>query len=202
MLTDDNTFSIDFAATTDAPTPINLTQHAYFNLAGHNVGTIDDHELLLNSDLLTPVKADLIPTGEFRSVENTPFEFRTPRRIGDVIDRNDEQLRLAGGFDHNFVLRPGDDSLRHAATVYEPTSGRVLEILTTEPGVQFYSGNGLAGGPLGKGGYDYPQRGALALETQHFPDSPNQPQFPSTILRPGDELNSRTVWQFSTRART
>jgi aldose 1-epimerase len=202
MLTDGNAFSIDFSATTDAATPVNLTQHAYFNLAGHSAGTIADHELFLNADLFTPVRPDLIPTGEFRSVENTPFDFRSPRRIGDVIDRSDEQLRLADGFDHNFVLRAEDHSLRHAATVYEPTSGRVLEILTTEPGVQFYSGNGLAGGPLGKGGYDYARRGALALETQHFPDSPNQRQFPSTILRPGDEFKSRTVWQFSTRARS
>ncbi|MEO7083453.1 MAG: aldose epimerase family protein [Gemmatimonadaceae bacterium] len=200
-LTDGNAFSIDFSAATDAATPVSVTQHAYFNLAGHDAGSIADHELLLNADLFTPVRADLIPTGEVRSVKNTAFDFTSSRSIGGVIDCDDEQLRIAGGFDHNFVLRAGERSLRHAATVYEPTSGRVLEILTTEPGVQFYSGNGLAGGPLGKGGFDYPRRGAFALETQHFPDSPNQPEFPTTILRPGVELSSRTVWQFSTRAR-
>jgi aldose 1-epimerase len=199
-LTDDNAFSIDYSANTDAPTAVNFTQHSYFNLAGHDAGTIVGHELFINADLYTPVRPGLIPTGELRSVENTPFDFRTLRPVGDAIDRHDEQLRLAGGFDHNFVLRTAGRSMRHAATLYEPTSGRVLEISTTEPGVQFYSGNGVAGGLLGKGGYDYPKHGALALETQHFPDSPNQPQFPNTILRPGSELKSRTVWQFSTRA--
>ena len=203
-LNDDNAFTIDFSAITDAPTPVNLTQHAYFNLAGHASGDILNHELFLNADAFTPVGADLIPTGESRGVKGTPFDFTTPLRIGEVIDSDDPQIAIADGFDHNFVLRaervPGD-GLRSAASLYEPTSGRVLEVLTTQPGVQFYSGNGLHDGPPGKGGHRYARRGALALETQHFPDSPNQPQFPSTVLRPGDEFQSRTIWRFSTRPR-
>lgn len=200
-LGEDNTLTFDYSAITDAPTPVNLTQHSYVNLAGHDAGTILDHELIIDAPQFTPVDTTLIPTGELRDVAGTPFDFTAARRIGARIADDDEQLRIGNGYDHNFVLArrtPSGDQPTFAARLYEPRSGRTLEIHTTEPGIQFYSGSGLAGGAPGKGGHAYVRNSALALETQHFPDSPNHPAFPSTILRPGEEYRSRTVYRFGT----
>ena len=192
-LTDRNELVVDYRAATDRPTPVNLTQHSYFNLAGRGRGDILGHRLALRASRFTPVDATLIPTGELRAVHGTPFDFTTPRPIGAALaaGAHDEQLRLAHGFDHNFVLdRDGRGTAPSpAAVLHEPVSGRTLEILTTEPGIQLYTGNVL-------GGRFTPHAG-LALETQHFPDSPNHPDFPSTILRPGEEYRSRSVYRFT-----
>jgi aldose 1-epimerase len=199
-LTDDDRLIVDYAATTDRATPVNLTQHTYWNLSGSARRDILDHELTINANSITPVDATLIPTGEIASVAGTPFDFRTPAKIGSrVDDRDNTQIRHGGGYDHNFVLnRDGaaGDSLIYAAHVAETSTGRTLDILTTEPGLQFYSGNFLDGSVSGKNGRVYHHRYGMALETQHYPDSPNQPQFPSTILRPGRKYESRTVFRF------
>ncbi len=200
-LTDQDSIIVDYQATTDKSTPVNLTQHTYFNLKGEGQGTILDHQLMLNANRYTPVDAGLIPTGEIPSVANTPFDFTTAKAIGRDINLDHEQLKFGLGFDHNWVLDKGGDAgaLTLAAQVHEPTTGRVLEIQTTEPGIQFYCGNFLDGRLKGKSGNAYVHRGGFCLETQHYPDSPNQPDFPTTILKPGAEYKTQTIFKFSTR---
>ncbi|MGQ9672785.1 MAG: aldose epimerase family protein [Candidatus Aminicenantales bacterium] len=192
-LTEEDELKISYQAETDKPTPINLTSHSYFNLAGPRDGDILRHELMLNADHFTWVNDELLPTGEIRAVSGTPWDFTKPKAIGA------EMTATPGGYDHNFVLRGEAGTLRLAARVYEPTSGRVMEIYTTEPGIQFYGGNFLDGTIIGKGGQAYPKHAGFCLETQHFPDSPNQPNFPSTILRPGQKYTSLTVHKFSAK---
>jgi aldose 1-epimerase len=194
-LSEANELRVEYQAETDQDTIVNLTNHSYFNLAGG--GTILDHELTIEADAFTPVDHTLIPCGEIRNVKETPFDFTSPTPVGMRINTDDEQLWFAGGYDHNFVLRTAPAGVRKVASLHDPKTGRLLEISTEQPGIQFYSGNYLDGSIIGKGGRAYVKYSGCCLETQHFPDSPNHPNFPPTVLRPGKEYRHTTVFKFS-----
>lgn len=195
-LTDDNAFEIEYFAESDADTVVNLTHHSFFNLHGEGEGTINDHTMFINADKYTPVGADLIPTGEIADVAGTPLDFRTPTQIGLRVDDDFEQLKFGRGYDHNWVLNKGGEKISHAATVFEPKSGREMKVFTSEPAIQFYGGNFFDGKQKGKSGKAYERRATLALETQHYPDSPNQANFPSTILKKGEKYHHFCSYTF------
>ena len=195
-LTDENELKITYDATTDKATPVNLTHHSFFNLNGAGNGTVLDHILMMNADHYTPIDTTMIPTGELAKVTGTPFDFTNPTEMGKNIDADNQQIKNGFGFDHNWVLNGENGVMKLAAKVVEPISGRTMEIYTTEPGLQFYAGNFLDGSDVGKGGKKYEYRTAFCLETQHFPDSPNQDNFPNTILRPGEKYHSETIYKF------
>lgn len=198
-LTEDNALALEFTAVTDKDTVVNLTHHSYFNLACK--GDVLDHVVTINADRFTPVSAILIPTGELRPVAGTPMDFRKPEKIGTRINVDDQQLKYGGGYDHNWVLnKKTEASLTLAATIFEPGSGRFMEVLTTEPGTQFYTGNFLDGSVVGKNGWAYKGRHGFCFEPQHYPDSPNQPSFPSTVLKPGQTFTSAIIYRFSVKA--
>jgi len=196
-LTDDNELRIDYRAVTDRPTHVNLTHHGYFNLGGPASAGALDHVLEITADRFIPVGTNLLPTGEMRPVNGTPMDFREPTPIGKRIDEHDEQLQFGSGYDHSWVLNRTGDGVEPAARVVDPATGRVMEVLTTEPGLQLYSANFLDGSLVGKAGKPYKRRCAFSLETQHFPDSPNRPEFPSTVLRPGETYSSATIYRFT-----
>jgi aldose 1-epimerase len=198
LLTDDNDVVIDYYATTDKITIINLTQHSYFNL-NPKKPTILDHELMINGDRFLPVDDTIIPTGEILSVERTPFDFRKTKMVSRDIDASDIQLQIAKGYDHNWILNKTEEKLCHAATLHDPDCGRALDVYTTEPGLQLYTGNFLDGLIKGKNKITYSPHSGLCLETQHFPDSPHHPEYPSVVLRPGEQLHSTTIWKFSSK---
>ncbi len=198
-LTNDDGLQIDYKATTNEKTVVNLTHHSYFNLKDAGASSVLEHEMQIVADRFTPVDSGLIPTGELRSVEGTAMDFRQSLPIGARIENDEEQLKFGGGYDHNWVLNNQDGTLALAARVYEPVTGRILEVLTTEPGLQFYSGNFLDGTEDGKGGVRYEHRSGFCLEAQHYPDSPNKPEFPSTVLEPGEVYTQTTIYRFSTK---
>jgi len=199
VLTDENELEVGYRAVTDAPTVINLTQHTYFNLLGEGKGKILDHELMMKADHFIPIDERSIPTGDIAPVEGTPMDFTSPAKIGSRLNEDFEQLVVGNGYDHCWVINKEKDGLELCASVYCEETGRFMEVLTTEPGVQLYIGNFLNGSQVGKSGAAYERRSGLCLETQHYPDSPNQPDFPSTVLRPGEEFFSLTVFKFSVK---
>ena len=199
LLTNESTLEVTYEAETDKETVVNLTQHAYFNLTGNPDSTILNHELKIMADKFVPVDPTLIPTGELKDVKGTPFDFTESKKIGKDIETKNTQLERGKGYDHNWVLNSQDGNLAKAAELYHEPSGRLMEVLTTEPGIQFYSGNFLDGTLTGRNGEPIAYRTGLCLETQHYPDSPNQPEFPSTVLRPGEKYSSKTIFKFSTK---
>ncbi len=198
-LSKDNALSINYVATTDKPTVLNLTNHAYFNLSADMSRNVLDHILEIKADRFLPVDKTLIPTGELRAVTGTPFDFTTAKSIGAEIDADDQQIKFGGGYDHCWVFADSSNKLKHVATVYEPTSGRVMEVSTTQPAIQFYTGNFLDGTVAGHKGLMYQHRAGFCLETEHYPDAPNQAKFPTTELKPGETYNTTTVYKFSVK---